>query len=148
AELRASSAQAGMADVMRLRGVDIYRVASAEAITSPGAAIATASPATSLYLTAAATLSGHISEASEIDAIVDAVLDGLRDSFGCANSMLLLKYPAGDRLVTVGSRGYSWTGIGSEVAIGEAIIGTAAAERRTIRLSDTRRLPPVRHPRS
>jgi adenylate cyclase len=140
AELRASSAQVGMADVMRLRGVDIYRVASAEAIPSPGAAIATASPATSLYLAAAATLSGRISEASEIDAIVDAVLDGLRDSFGCANSMLLLKYPAGERLVTVGSRGYSWTGIGSEVAIGEAIIGTAAAERRTIRISDMSRI--------
>jgi adenylate cyclase len=140
AELRASSAQVGMADVMRLRGVDIYRVASAEAIPSPGAAVATASPATSLYLAAAATLSGRISEASEIDAIVDAVLDGLRDSFGCANSMLLLKYPAGERLVTVGSRGYSWTGIGSEVAIGEAIIGTAAAERRTIRISDMSRI--------
>jgi predicted pyridoxine 5'-phosphate oxidase superfamily flavin-nucleotide-binding protein len=140
AELRASSAQVGMADVMRLRGVDIYRVASADAIPSPGAAVATASPATSLYLAAAATLSGRISEASEIDAIVDAVLDGLRDSFGCANSMLLLKYPAGERLVTVGSRGYSWTGIGSEVAIGEAIIGTAAAERRTIRISDMSRI--------
>jgi adenylate cyclase len=74
AELRASSAQLGMADVMRLRGVDIYRVASVEAIPSPGAAIATSSPATSLYLIAAATLCGRISEAREIDAIVDAVL--------------------------------------------------------------------------
>jgi len=56
---------------------------------------------------AAATLCGGISEAREIDTIVDAVLDGLRDSFGCANSVLLVKYPAGERLVTVGSRGYS-----------------------------------------
>jgi adenylate cyclase len=125
---------------MRLRGVDIYRVASVEAIPSPRAAIATSSPATSLYLIAAATLCGRISEAREIDAIVDAVLDGLRDSFGCANSMLLVKYPAGERLVTVGSRGYSWTGIGSEVTIGEAIIGTVAAERRTIRISDMSRI--------
>jgi adenylate cyclase len=140
AELRASSAQLGMADVMRLRGVDIYRVASVEAVSSPRAAIATSSPPTSLYLVAAATLSSRISEASEIDAIVDAVLDGLRDSFGCGNSMLLVKYPAGERLVTVGSRGYSWTGIGSEVAIGEAIIGTAAAERRTIRFNDMSRI--------
>ena len=140
AELRASSAQLGMADVMRLRGVDIYRVASVEAISSPGAAIATSSPTTSLYLVAAATLCGGISEAREIDAIVDAVLDGLRDSFGCANSMLLVTDPAGERLVTVGSRGYSWTGIGSEVTIGEAIIGTVAAERRTIRISDMSRI--------
>jgi adenylate cyclase len=140
AELRASSAQLGMADVMRLRGVDIYRVASVDSIPSPGAAIATSSPATSLYLVAAATLSDRISDASEIDAVIDAVLDGLRDGFGCANSMLLVKYPTSERLVTVGSRGYSWTGIGSEVVIGEAIIGMAAAARRTIRISDMSRI--------
>src|SRR5580700_12763 len=60
AELRASSAQIGMADVMRLRGVDVYRVASVEAVPSPGAAIAPASPTASLHLGAAATLSGRI----------------------------------------------------------------------------------------
>ena len=140
AELRASSAQLGMAGVMRLRGVDIYRVASVEAIPSSGAAVATASPAASLYLVAAATVCGGISQAREIDAIIDAVLDGLRDSFGCANSVLLVKDPAAERLVTVGSRGYSWTGIGSEVTIGEAMIGTAAAQLRTIRISDMSRI--------
>ena len=55
-------------------------------------------------------------------------------------AMLLLKDPAGERLVTVGSRGYLWSGIGSEVTIGEAMIGTAAAERRTIRISDMSRI--------
>ena len=145
AELRASSAQLGMADVMRLRSLDLYRVASVEAIPSPGTTIATSSPATSHFLTVAAALCGRISEAREIDAIVDAVLDGLRDSFGCANSMLLVKYPSGERLVTVGSRGYSWTGIGSEVTIGEAIIGTVAAERRTIRISDMSRIRRLGH---
>ena len=111
AELHASSAQIGMADVMRLRGVDVYRVASIEAVPSPGAAIAPASPTASLHLSAAATLAGRIAEEGEIDAIVDAVLDGLRDGFGFANTMLLVKYPDAERLVTVGSRGYSWTGV-------------------------------------
>ena len=140
AELRASSAQLGMAEVMRLRGVDIYRVASVEAIPLPGAAVATSLPAASRYLVEAARLCGVIAEAREIDAVVDAVLDGLGDSFGCANVVLLVKYPAGERLVTVGSRGYPWTGIGSEVTIGEAIIGTVAAERRIIRISDMSRI--------
>ena len=140
AELRASSAQIGMADVMRLRGVDVYRVASVEAVPSPGAVIAPASPTASLHLDAAATLSGRIGEEGEIDAIVDAVLDGLRDGFGFANTMLLVKYPAAERLVTVGSRGYSWTGVGSEVTISEGIIGMAAAERRAVRISDMSRI--------
>jgi adenylate cyclase len=140
AELRASSAQIGMADVMRLRGVDVYRVASVVAVPSPGAAIAPASPTATLHLGAAATLVGRIAEESEIEAIVDAVLDGLRDGFGYANTMLLVKYPSSERLVTVGSRGYLWTGIGSEVAIGEATIGMAAAERRAVRISDMSRI--------
>jgi len=140
AELRASSAQLGMADVMRLRGVHLYRVVSVEAVPSPGAAIAASLPAANLHLGAAAMLAARISEESEIDAIVDAVLDGLRDNFGYANTMLLVKYPTGERLVTIGSRGYSWTGIGSEVAIGDAIIGMAAAERRAVRISDMSRI--------
>jgi adenylate cyclase len=140
AELRASSAQLGMADVMRLRGVHLYRVASVAAVPSPGAAIAASLPAANLHLGAAAILAARISEESEIDAIVDAVLDGLRDNFGYSNTMLLVKYPSCERLVTIGSRGYSWTGIGSEVAIGEATIGVAAAERRAVRISDMSRI--------
>ena len=42
--------------------------------------------------------------------------------------------------MTVGSRGYPWTGIGSEVAVGEAVIGMAAAERRPVRISDMSRI--------
>ncbi|MEH2489576.1 GAF domain-containing protein [Bradyrhizobium sp. AZCC 2230] len=140
AELRASSAQLGMADVMRLRGVDVYRVASVEAVPSPSAAKAAPSSTAGLHLVAAATLTGRIAEEGEVDTIVDAVLDGLRDSFGYANTMLLMKDPAGERLVTVGSRGYPWTGIGSEVALGEAVVGMAAAERRPVRISDMSRI--------
>jgi adenylate cyclase len=54
--------------------------------------------------------------------------------------MLLLKEPSGARLVTVGSRGYAWSGIGSEVAVGDAVIGTAAAERRAVRINDMSRI--------
>ena len=140
AQLRASSAQLGMEDVMRLRGVDIYRVVSVHAVPSPAAATASAAPTASLHLAAAATLAGRISGESEIGAIVDAVLDGLRDGFGYANTMLLLKEPAGERLVTFGSRGYAWTGVGSEVALGEAVIGTAAAERCVVRINDMSRI--------
>ena len=140
AQLRASSAQLGMADVMRLRGVDIYRVNSVDAVSRSGGSPSDSSPTASGHLAAAVAVAGRIAEESEIGAIIDAVLDGLRDSFGYGNSVLLLKDAAGDRLVTVGSRGYPWTGVGSEVAIGEAVIGTAASERRPIRISDMSRL--------
>jgi adenylate cyclase len=140
AQLRASSAQLGMDDVMRLRAVDLYRVDRAEAVPSPTAAAPLPSPDAGSYLTAAATLAGRIAGESEIAGIVDTVLDGVRDQFGFANAVLLLKEAAGERLVTVGSRGYPWSGIGSEVAVGEALIGAAAAERSAVRISDMSRI--------
>ena len=140
AQLRASSVQLGMEDVMRLRGVDIYRVVSVHAVRSPAAATVSTSPTASLHLAAAATLAGRIAEEGEIGAIVDAVLDGLRDGFGYRHTMLLLKEPMGERLITLGSRGYAWTGIGSEVALGDAVIGTAAAERCVVRINDMSRI--------
>jgi adenylate cyclase len=140
AQLRASSAQLDMADVMRLRGVDIYRVRSVDAVSSRTLPVSDSSPAESVHLAAAVAVTGRISEESDIGSIIDAVLDGLRDSFGCGHAVLLLSDTSGKRLVTVGSRGYPWTGIGSEVAVGEAVIGTAASERRSVRISDMSRL--------
>jgi adenylate cyclase len=140
AELRASSAQIGMGDVMRLRGVDLYRVARVDAVPSPHGGRPIASPTAGAYLAAAATLAARVADAVDTAAIVDAVLDGLRDGFGFATTMLLLKEGAAERLVTVGSRGYPWSGIGSEVAIGEAVIGTAAAGRHAVRIADMSRI--------
>ncbi|WP_158814567.1 GAF domain-containing protein [Methylocapsa sp. S129] len=138
--LRATSAQLGMADVMALRGVDIYKVASIAAVWSPVGAVASPPPTAEMRLAAATAVTGKISQATEISSIIDAILDGLRDSFGFGATMLLMLEPAGERLVTVGSRGYPWTGIGSEVAMGEALIGTAAVERHSVRINDMSRI--------
>ncbi|WP_274423840.1 GAF domain-containing protein [Chelativorans sp. YIM 93263] len=138
-QLRAASAQIGMADVMRLRGIDIYRVEAIRHVPSPiGKAVFL--PAASPQLSAAAEIVRRLSEETEIGAIIDAMLDGLRDRLGLANSMALLMDPTGERLFTIGSRGYEHTGIGSEIAVGIGVIGTAAAERRPIRVSDMSRV--------
>ena len=140
AHLRASSTQIGFADIMRLRGVDLYRVFAVDAVPVPSDGVDVKTPAPQRPFGTIVTLTAEIAEASEVSAIVDAVLDALRDSFGYGNAMLLLKDPAGECLVTVGSRGYPWSGIGSEVIIGEAVIGTAAAQRRAVRISDMSRI--------
>ena len=138
--LRASSAQIGMDDVMRLRGVDLYRVDRIDAVHSPAAATAARMSTAEGHLGAAATLAGRIAEASDVEAIVDALLDGVRNGFGFSNAILLMREPSSARLVTVGSRGYTWSGVGSEVAVGAAVIGTAAADRRAVRISDMSRV--------
>jgi len=139
-QLRATSTQMGLGGVMRLRGVDIYRVRAVHAVPSPEPPQKTSSQEPGLQLMAAAALARRVSEASDVGSIVDAVLDGLRDRFNFNNAMLLLKEPGSERLVTVGSRGYERSGIGSEVLVGEGVIGTAAVERRPVRVSDMSRI--------
>lgn len=139
-QLRATSTQVGMGDVMRLRGVDIYRVRAVQAVPSPKARLEASSQDSGHQLMAAAAVARRVSEAADVGSIVDAVLDGLCQGFAFGHAMLLLKEPAGGRLVTVGSRGYERSGIGSEVPVGEGIIGTAASERRPVRVSDMSRI--------
>lgn len=138
-QLRASSAQLGMGEVMRLRGVDIYRVSALNAVPSPGTVQASSPAASGQQLAGMAAVSRRISEASGIDAVVDSVLEGLQ-TLQYGNAMLLLTQPDSDRLVTIGTRGYERSGIGSEVVIGEGVIGMAAQERRPIRISDMSRV--------
>lgn len=139
-QLRASSAQVGLSDTMQLRGVDVYRVRSVRAVPSPHAPEADVEPAKDDRLVGAAMLARRIAEAGDVGAIVDAALDGLSDIFKSCSVMLLLKEPARERLVTIGTRGYDRKGIGSEAAIGEGVIGMAAAERRPVRVSDMSRV--------
>lgn len=139
AQLRAASEQIGMADVMRLRGVDIYRVMAIRRVPSSTGAAAR-SPADNVQLSGTSEIVRALSKKTEISAIVDTVLDGVRDVFGYPTGMVLLMDPAGERLVTIGSRGYERTGIGAEVSLGEGLIGTAAAEQRAVRVSDMSRV--------
>jgi adenylate cyclase len=139
-QLRATSTQVGMGEVIRLRGVDIYRVRAVHAVPSPEPLRKIFSQEAGLPLMAAAAVARRAAEASDVGSLIDAVLDGLREAFNFSNVMLLLKDPAGERLVTIGSRGYERSGIGSEVLVGEGIIGTAASERRPVRVSDMSRI--------
>jgi adenylate cyclase len=130
----------GMGEVMRLRSVDIYRVRAVQAVPTPNPRLKVSSWEAVFQLTAAAAVARRISEATDVGSMVDAVLDGLHDTFKYSNAMLLLREPAGERLTTIGSRGYDRSGIGSEVLVGEGVIGTAALERRPVRVSDMSRI--------
>jgi adenylate cyclase len=138
-QLRASSMQVGMAGIFRLRGVDVYRIDALRQVACP---VETMVPATASMagLTQAADIVRAVAEQSEVDAIVDTVLDQIRLRFRYENTMLLLHDPSRGILTTLGSRGYERSGVGSEVAMGEGIIGTAAADRRLIKVSDMSRV--------
>ena len=55
---------------------------------------------------------------------------------GYQNSMLLLLDEQGTNLYTIASHGYEAEGVGSEIQIGEGVIGMAAAQCTPIRLGN------------
>lgn len=134
----------GMQDVFKLRAADIYRVVHLEPMPTrarrPGAALD--APATDASdeprLTALATLSARLSRCPNLDTLVAATVAGLAELFGYAHSLLLLLDEDGRRLYTIASRGYDAEGVGSEVPLGEGMIGMAAARCEPQRIGSVR----------
>jgi adenylate cyclase len=91
---------------------------------------------TSDVLAALAGLSERLGRCPDLDSLVGAALEGVAEVFGYDHSLLLLRDEDGTRLYTIASHGYDAEGIGSEVRIGEGIIGMAAARTEPMRVGN------------
>ncbi|WP_207540874.1 GAF domain-containing protein [Sabulicella rubraurantiaca] len=139
ADLRATSEQLGMADVMKLRAIDIFDVLDVRRVQSEQEATPQDRPS-SQGLGRALAVTEALMRATDLGGMVDAVLDALASAFGHEAALLLLHEPARGCLVALGSRGYGASGIGAEVPLGEGLIGLAAQDRRPMRVGDASRL--------
>ena len=83
-----------------------------------------------------AELSERLGRCPDLDTLVGAALGGLADLFGYEHSLLLLRDEDGSRLYTIASHGYDTEGIGSEIQVGEGIIGMAAARAEPMRIGN------------
>jgi len=83
-----------------------------------------------------AELSARLSRCPDLDTLVGAALDGLAELFGHEHSLLLLLDEDGRRLYTIASHGYAVAGIGSELRVGEGVIGMAAARVEPMRVGN------------
>jgi hypothetical protein len=131
AKLAGIASHTGMEGVFQLRGADIMRVRS---ITeTPGPRIATAPSARSL-LAAVRRSWGAMAAAHELGELFDRALECLRAEFGIRHAMVLMLDETAGRLYTVASTGYARSGVGSELAMGQGVVGVAARERVPIRI--------------
>ena len=148
----------GMQEVFKLRAADVYRVESIEYVPSaahPNLEEATvpasteAGPVagrdTSDRMSQLAALTARLARCPDLDTLVGAVVDGLDEYFGFGNSLLLLRDERGERLFTVASHGYEEEGVGSEVPVGEGIIGLAAERCRPVRVGNFRQMRKYSH---
>lgn len=131
AKLAGIASHTGMQGVFRLLGSDIYRVRKIEVI--PGK-VARRQPASRNLLAEVRKLCAAISKRRDLGELCDETLAGLHDRLGIRYAMILMLDPSASHLYTVASRGYPLSGVGSEVTLGEGVIGAAARERVPIRI--------------
>jgi adenylate cyclase len=130
AKLAGIASHSGMAGVFRLLGSDIYRVLQIESV--PGRLLPQASSRN--YLAAIRSIAEKIRSCMDLENLFQETLERMDALFQIRHSMLfMLDGPAG-RLYAVASRGYDESGVGSEISVGEGVIGVAARERTPIRI--------------
>ena len=132
AKLAGIASHTGMAGVFRLRGADIYRVLVIEPV--PGASLPLAGPQRNL-LSALRSATGRIGDCRDLEALFAASLTALVADFDLRHAMLLVHDDAAGTLYTVASCGYPQSGIGSEIALGDGVIGVCAEVRTPIRIA-------------
>jgi GAF domain-containing protein/pyridoxamine 5'-phosphate oxidase-like protein len=126
--LAAVASQTGMSQVFTLHGVDVYRVLDCRPVN---AEIQTDSAPLRQSLAHVELLTGQLAMCLDLDSLLETALSSLGALFGYTHSFVMIPDEAGQRLYTIASRGYDASGIGSEVWLGEGMLGVAA-ERRTI----------------
>ncbi|HJQ36066.1 MAG TPA: GAF domain-containing protein [Thermoanaerobaculia bacterium] len=137
--IQAIASHTGMAGVFRLIGADVFEVLRVEKVegflTGDARVSEEVSPAGyRTELRGLQLVSERINRAEDLETLLAAALDALAVYFGFEHTIVLLNDEAASRLVTISCRGYGG-GVGAEVAFGEGLIGTVAAEKRVLRIS-------------
>lgn len=139
-QLKASSAQVGMSDVMRLRSADIFRVHGIEKVASPVETAPAGASRGPVSLPALSDAIKAIEQQADADEIIDSLLCGVQRVLGYAHALVLIQDSHRSCLITTGSIGYERSGLGSEIAGSEGLIGAAATSGQTIKVSDMSRV--------
>jgi hypothetical protein len=103
----------------------------------PGTAPSVHGPARS---EAVSTLVSRLSRCPDLDALLTTTVDGLAGLLGYEHSLLLLLDESGQRLYTIASHGYDAEGVGSEVGLGEGLIGLTAERCQPMRIGNLRQM--------
>lgn len=122
----------GMDGVFCLRGADVYRVMSIEAV--PARSRAPDVPRRARLAGLRQACAGLI-EAPDLDALFRGALDALAHHLEITHAMVLAHDPARTVLYAVATLGYAEPGVGAEIPLGAGVIGVAARERVPIRLT-------------
>ncbi len=131
AKLAGIASHAGMSGVFRLLGSDVFQVLDIERL--PGESLPVSPPQRNL-LSALRTCIERLATCTDLERLLAETLHCLDQQFNIHHTMILMFDEASQRLYTVASLGYEQSGVGSEIALGQGVIGVAARERTPIRI--------------
>jgi adenylate cyclase len=140
-QLQAIASHAGMTDVFRLRAADVYEVVDIEVVdgfTRWPLSAGSERPSRLFVdqdLESLRLMSERLNRSEVLSDLLDRSLQLLDELFGFHHSMVLLTDEAQGKLFTIASRGYPENGVGSEVGMGDGLIGMVARAKRALRLS-------------
>ena len=133
ARLEAVASQTGMNRVFRLRGVDVYEVLDCRSVNQEGRSEIVPRAESMRELEA---FTGRLDSCEGLDALLSTALEALADLFGHRHSFVMFPDEDGTRLYTGASYGFDPSGVGSEVVVGEGMLGLSAARRSVVRATN------------
>jgi adenylate cyclase len=125
-----------MSQVFTLRGVDVYRVLDCRPVN---AEIQTEAAPLRQHLAHVELLTEQLAACLDLDSLLETALTGLATRFGYAHAFVMIPDEAGQRLYTIASQGYEASGVGSEVPMGDGLLGVAASRRTIVRTTSLTR---------
>jgi len=133
--LDAVALHSGMANVFALKGVDICEVTQCSLVPGKPPVSGADDPAAPVSLAQVEAVSQRIAAADDLEDLLHVFLEACRDLVGCEHAFVMLADERHEQLYTVASVGYGDSGTGSEIALGEGLIGLAAARRQSVRVT-------------
>ncbi|HEU0138514.1 MAG TPA: GAF domain-containing protein [Bryobacteraceae bacterium] len=133
ARLDAVASQTGMSQIFKLRGVDIFEVMDCRPLNAQtgGEGLSRVD-----YLPQIEEFTARLAACQGLESLINVSLDALSELFGYTHSFFMVPDEDGGRLFTLGSHGFGESGIGSEVWLGEGILGVAAERREVVRTTN------------
>jgi putative methionine-R-sulfoxide reductase with GAF domain len=136
----AIASHTGMQGIFRLIAADVFEVLRVERVEGFLCGPPPAVPEASLdglrsEVRGLQFVSDRINRATDLESLLDVVLQALDEFFGFSHTSVLLVDETGDRLITMASRGYGESGVGAEVRVGEGFVGAVARDRRVLRVT-------------
>jgi adenylate cyclase len=133
ARLDAVASQTGMSRVFKLRGVDVYEVLDCRPVNEESRSEILPQAESMRELEA---FTERLSACEGLDALLSTALEALADLFGHRHSFVMFPDEEGTRLYTGASYGFDPSGVGSEVVVGEGMLGLAAERRSVVRVTN------------